>query len=147
RSSAGKSSAPTTRVVAPAAARSAARWSTGRRTRTPRAAARASVWAARSILSASTHERPTGFPCARRNVYAMAPPMQKAWTRARPGDQTLHRLADAVGRELDRDAERTAQVVGDGTERQLRRRPALRAAQVRGDDRQAAVLEDVADRR
>ena len=68
-------------------------------------------------------------------------------TRARPGDQTLHRLADAVGRELDRDAERTAQVVGDGTERQLRRRPALRAAQVRGDDRQAAVLEDVADRR
>src|SRR5213594_760900 len=81
RSSAGKSSAPTTRVVAPAAARSAARWSTGRRTRTPRAAARASVWAARSILSASTRERPTGFPCARRNVYAMAPPMQKDWTR------------------------------------------------------------------
>src|SRR2546427_334342 len=65
---AGKSSAPTTRVVAPASGRSAARWSTGRRMRTPRAAARARVAAARSTLSASTRERPTGFPCARRNV-------------------------------------------------------------------------------
>src|SRR5439155_4897121 len=82
-SSAGKSSAPTARVVAPASGRSAARWSTGRMTRTPRAAARASVAAARSTLSASTRERPTGFPCARRNVYAIAPPMQKAWTRPR----------------------------------------------------------------
>src|SRR2546426_9377692 len=67
--SAGKSSAPTTRAVAPASGRSAARWSTGRRTRTPRAAARASVAAASSTLSASTRERPTGFPCARRKVY------------------------------------------------------------------------------
>src|SRR5437867_583826 len=65
---AGKSSAPTTRVVAPASGRSAARWSTGRRMRTPREAARARVAAARSTLSASTRERPTGFPCARRNV-------------------------------------------------------------------------------
>src|SRR5437899_4123070 len=63
--SAGKSSAPTTRVAAPAAGRSAARWSTGSTTRTPRAAARSSVRAARSILSSSTRERPTGFPRAR----------------------------------------------------------------------------------
>src|SRR2546425_9354037 len=82
-SSGGKSSAETMVVRAPASGRSAATWSTGRSMRTPLAAARASASRATPSLSSSTRERPTGFPWARRKVYAIAPPIQKLWTRPR----------------------------------------------------------------
>ena len=74
---------------APASGLSAARWSTGSSTFTPLSRrARSSVSRARLDASSSTRELPTGFPCALRNVYAIAPPMQKHLHAARAGSRS-----------------------------------------------------------
>src|SRR6266511_484200 len=64
-------------------------WSTGRSRSTFFACARSRICRARSSLSASTRLLPTSTPCARRNVYAIAPPTQTASAFASRFSSTL----------------------------------------------------------
>ena len=62
-------------------------------------------------------------------------------------DHVGGRRPDAVGRERHRPMDELRQVLGDGLERELRIRLALRPAEVRREDDRRAVVERVGDRR
>src|SRR5438105_870765 len=108
--------------------------------RTPRAFAWASVFSASPTLSASTREPPTAMPCARRNVYAIAPPMSSAATRGSG-------RSDAIRRERHRLAEQLRQALRGRRQALARIGLALRPAEVGGQDHARAALDRVADGR